>query len=139
MKSITALAAVVVTGLPPKVEMVRPLTESATSGVATVRPMGAPLPRPLALVMMSGRHAPVLDAEPLAAGASPAGLHFVADEDAAVVAHDLVDDLEIFLGRRDEAADALDGLGDEAGDAAAGAWCGSGLPYPARSCTSQVG
>ena len=86
----------------------------------TVRPMGLPLPRPLALVMMSGRHAPLLDAEPLAAGAAPAGLHFVADEDAAVIAHDLVDDLEIFLGRRDEAADALNGLGDEAGDPAAG-------------------
>ena len=80
-----------------------------------------------------GRDALLLDAEPLAAGAAPAGLHFIADEDAAVVAHDLVDDLEIFLGRRDESADALDGLGDEAGDAAAGGWCGSDLPCPARS------
>ena len=54
MKSITALAAVAVTGLPPKVEMVTPLSPSATSGLATVRPIGLPLPRPLAQVMMSG-------------------------------------------------------------------------------------
>ena len=34
MRSITALAAAVATGLPPKVEMVAPLRDAATSGVA---------------------------------------------------------------------------------------------------------
>ena len=120
MKSITALAAVAVTGLPPKVEMVTPLTASATSGCATVSPIGHAVAEALGAGHDVGRDAPLLDAEPLAAGAAPAGLHFVADEDAAVIAHDLLDDLEVFLGRRDEAADALDRLGDEAGDAAAG-------------------
>src|ERR1039458_9315893 len=54
MKSITALAAVAVTGLPPEVEMVAPFRASAISGRATVRPTGVPLPRPFALVRMSG-------------------------------------------------------------------------------------
>src|ERR1035441_6983903 len=67
-----------------------------------------------------GRDAPVLDAEPLVAGAAPGGLHFVADEDAAVVAHDALDNREIFLGRRDEARHALNRFADEAGDAAGG-------------------
>src|SRR5258708_2463044 len=57
-----------------------------------------------------GRDFPLLDAEPAFAGASPAGLYFVGDEEAAVVFDDLEDDLEIFLGRRDESADALDRL-----------------------------
>src|ERR1019366_8729655 len=65
-------------------------------------------------------HAPMLDAEPLAAGAPPAGLHLVADEDAAVIAHDLLHDLEVLPGRRDIAADALNGFGDEGRDPAAG-------------------
>ena len=120
MKSITALAAVAVTGLPPKVEMVRPVTESATSGVATVNADGAAVGQALGAGDDVRRHAVLLDAEPLAAGAPPAGLHFVADEDAAVIAHDLLDDLEVLLGRRDEAAHALNRLGDEAGDAPAG-------------------
>ena len=84
------------------------------------QPDGAAVAEALGAGHDVGRDAPLLDAEPLAAGASPAGLHFVADEDAAVIADDLLDDLEVFLGRRDEAADALDRLGDEAGDAAAG-------------------
>ena len=113
--------------------MVRPLRLSATSGVATVTPIGQPLPKPLALVMMSGRHAVMLNAEPFVAGAAPGGLHFVADEDAAVIPHDAGDDPEVFLGRRDESADALDRLGNEAGDAAGGRRCGSALPCPARS------
>src|ERR1017187_8295098 len=169
MKSITALAAVAVTGFPPKVEMVRPVTESATSGRATVRPMGLPLPRPLAPVMMSGvtphcsipNHLPpvrphpvctsslmkmppwlrtifstiwkysfggvmnpptlLLDPEPLAAGTAPSGLHFIANEDAPVVAHDLFDNLEILFRRRDESAHALDRFSNEAGHASAGA------------------
>ena len=54
MKSMTALACVAVTGLPPKVEMVDPFNASATSGRATVKPTGEPFPRLLALVMMSG-------------------------------------------------------------------------------------
>jgi hypothetical protein len=64
-----------------------------------------------------GRDTPVLDSEPLAAGAAPTGLHFIADEEAAVPAHDIGDDLEIFLRRRDEAADSLNRFHDDAGDA----------------------
>ncbi len=68
-----------------------------------------------------GNHFPVLDAEPVLAGASEAGLHFVGDEQAAIFFDGGEDNLEIFGRRGDESADALDGLGDERGDLAAGA------------------
>ena len=100
---------------------------------ATVSPIGAPLPRPLALVMMSGVTPHCSMPNHLLAGASPSGLHFVADEDAAVIAHDFRDDREIFLRRRDKAADALNRLGDEARDAARWSSCGSAPPCPART------
>src|SRR5882762_493819 len=67
------------------------------------------------------RHLPLLDAEPFLPGTAPAGLHFVADEESAVLLDDFENDLEIFLGRRDEAADPLDRFGDEGGDVSAGA------------------
>ena len=54
MMSITAFAVTLVTGLPPKVEIVSPWNESAISGLATVSPIGTPLPKPLAAVIMSG-------------------------------------------------------------------------------------
>jgi hypothetical protein len=63
----------------------------------------------------------MLDAEPLPAGAPPARLHFVADEETAVIAHDFLNDLEILFRRCDESADALNWFGDETGNAAAGA------------------
>ena len=50
-----------------------------------------------------------------------AGLHFVGDEEAAVFFHGVENDLEIFRRRSDESADALNRLGDEGGDLAAGA------------------
>ena len=68
-----------------------------------------------------GHHFPVLDAEPVLAGAAEAGLHFVGDEQAAVFFDGVENDLEIFRRRRDESADALNGLGHEGGDLAAGA------------------
>ena len=49
-----ARAATLVTGLPPNVEICRPLKLSAISGRVMVTPIGVPLARPLALVMMSG-------------------------------------------------------------------------------------
>ncbi len=67
-----------------------------------------------------GLDLPVLDAEPAFAGATPAGLDFVGDEVSAVLLDDGEGDLEVLFGRRDEAADALDGFGDHAGDAAGG-------------------
>ncbi len=67
-----------------------------------------------------GRDSPLFDAEPLIAGTSPAGLDFVTNEDAAVFADDIGDDLEVLFGRSDEAADALDGFCDHTGDAAGG-------------------
>src|SRR5205823_2796156 len=63
---------------------------------------------------------PVLDAEPLLPGAPPARLHFIGDEISAVLLHDVECDLEIFLWRRNKASNALDRLGDHAGDTAAG-------------------
>ena len=77
-------------------------------------------------------HAPLLNAEPLAAGAAPAGLHFVADKNAAVFANDVIDDREIFLRRRDESADALNRLGDKCRRCGRKWWCGSAPPHPAR-------
>src|SRR5262249_20194410 len=62
------------------------------------------------------RDFPLLDAEPFLAGASPAGLDFVSDEQSAVILHDLENDLEVFLRRSDEAAESLDRFGDERGD-----------------------
>ncbi len=118
MKSITAFAAVVVTGFPPNVEMVAPFIESAISGRAIVTPMGDPLARPFALVMMSGCTPHCSIPNHLPPVRPHAGLHFVADEHAAVFLHDVGHDREIFLGRRDEAADALDRLGDKSGDTA---------------------
>ena len=62
----------------------------------------------------------MLDAPHLAAGAPEAGLHLVADEEAAVLLHDVDGDLEVAVGRDDEAADALDRLREEAGDLTGG-------------------
>src|SRR5262249_12452308 len=62
------------------------------------------------------RDAVLLDAEPLAARASPRRLGLVANEDSAVPADDISHDAEVFPRRRDESADALYRLGDEAGD-----------------------
>src|SRR2546423_2763543 len=72
-----------------------------------------------------GSDLPLLDAEPALASASPSGLHFIGDEESAVVLDDFEDDLEIFLGRCNEAADALNRLGDEGGDLSRG----RGLDY----------
>src|SRR5258708_30859347 len=57
-----------------------------------------------------GRDFPLLDAEPALAGASPTGLYFVGDKQAAVVFNDLEYDFQILLGRRDESAYSLDRL-----------------------------
>src|SRR6266851_5719820 len=54
INSIVALAATLVTGLPPNVAMFAPWKLPAISGVVTVRPTGAPLAIPFALVIMSG-------------------------------------------------------------------------------------
>src|SRR6267142_2409616 len=63
-----------------------------------------------------GVYPPVLDTEHLAAGAAPAGLHFVADEQAAVFSNNADDLFEIFFGRHDETADALNRLGEKRSD-----------------------
>src|SRR5260221_13000888 len=62
----------------------------------------------------------LLHSPPLAAGAAPSGLDFVGDEEPAMVAGDGNGDLEVLLGRRDEAADAQDGLRHEGGNLAVG-------------------
>ena len=65
-----------------------------------------------------GHDVPILVRPVVMAGAAEAALHFVGDADAAVLADDVVHDLEELLGRRDRAADALNRLADEAGDLA---------------------
>src|SRR5439155_25266868 len=67
-----------------------------------------------------GFDAPLFDAPHLVAGAAEAGLDFVADEHAAVFLHDVVNDLEVFLRRIDDAAETLDRFADERGDLAGG-------------------
>jgi hypothetical protein len=59
----------------------------------------------------------MLDAEHLAAGATPSRLDLVADEKAAVLPDDADDLFEIFFRRRDKTADALNRLSQEGGDA----------------------
>jgi hypothetical protein len=54
------------------------------------------------------------------ASAAEAALYFVGDAEAAVFSHDVVNDLEILLGRRDDTADALHAFADEDGHFAAG-------------------
>ena len=68
----------------------------------------------------------------LPTGPAPAGLHFIADEDAAMGADDPLDDLEVFLGHRDETAHALDRFGDESDDACAGGATDELFRDPAR-------
>src|SRR3984885_57845 len=62
---------------------------------------------------------PLFDAEPFLSGAAEAGLNFVRNKQTAIFLHYAEDDLEIFRRRCDEAANALDGFGDERGDVAA--------------------
>ena len=57
----------------------------------------------------------VLQPEP-AAGAAEAGDHFVGDQQHVVARADLADAREVVGGRDDDAAGALDRLGDERGD-----------------------
>ena len=64
-------------------------------------------------------HPVVLDA-PDPPGAAKASLHLVGDEHPAVLAHDLGGDGEILRRRRDEAANPLNGLRQQAGHLAAG-------------------
>ena len=125
--------------MPPKVEIVSVLKASAISGVAIVTPQRHAVGDALGHRHDVGLDAPVLDAEHLAAGAAEAGLHLVADEDAAVLAHDVDRDLEVLRRRRDEAADALDRLGEEAGDLARWSWSGSAPRCPCAHLTSQLG
>src|SRR5882672_2666686 len=60
----------------------------------------------------------MLDAEPFVASTAPSRLHFIADEDAAVLANDRDGLFEILFGWDDEAAGAHDRFGHERGDLA---------------------
>ena len=101
MTSIVALAAAVEIGLPPKVEIVAGLQRVGDRGASRgQRRAACPFAMPFAIVMMSGSTPYVLDAPHLAAGAAEAGLHLVADEQAAVLADDVDRDLEVLLRRR---------------------------------------
>src|SRR3954467_9089390 len=126
--SSVASEAAMETGEPPKVEICAKRPASAMGAFAMVRPIGWPFAMPFALVRMSGsapncwtpHHLPPL--RPHAVSTSPA-LHgpprrlcLVGDEEAARVADDGQRDVEVFLGRHDEPADALDGLHQERGD-----------------------
>ena len=63
-----------------------------------------------------GLHAPLLYAEHLAAGAAPTRLNFIGDEQPTVLFQNRDNFLEVFFGRRDVAADALNRLRDKRGD-----------------------
>ena len=112
----TARAATEVTGLPPNVEIVSALKLVGQLGGGDRRADGNAVAHALRAGDHVRRDFPVLDAEPFLAGAAEAGLHFVGNEKAAVILHDVEDDLEIFRRRSDESADALNRLGDERGD-----------------------
>ncbi len=58
-------------------------------------------------------HAPMLDAEPVFAGASKAGLDLIADEEPPIASDDTHCDLKVFRRRGDKTAHPLDGLGQE--------------------------
>src|SRR5260370_276259 len=81
--------------------------------------MGTPLPKPLALGKSVGVVFHWRGAKHLLAGAAQAVWHLVVDEEPAVFFDDFENDLEVFLWRSDEAADALDRLGDKSGDVSA--------------------
>ena len=68
------------------------------AGVVTTAASGTPLPMPLAMVTMSGTTPSVLEAPVVLAGAAEAGLDLVGDAEPAVLADDVVDDLEIAGG-----------------------------------------
>ena len=57
-----------------------------------------------------------LDAPEVLAGASPAGLDLVGDEQDAVFVEDFLVRLEQTVGRHGESADTLDRLGDQRAD-----------------------
>ena len=59
-----------------------------------------------------GNHALRFEAPVVRARAAEAGLHFIGDAHAAGGAHVLVGVLQIAVGENDEAADALDRLGE---------------------------
>ena len=70
---------------------------------------------PLAMRDDVGNHALGLEAPVMRAGAAEAGLHFVGDANTAGGTHVFIGLFQITVGKYDEAADALDGFGDEAG------------------------
>src|SRR5467141_1516973 len=62
-----------------------------------------------------GLDAEMFGGEPFA-GAGEAGLHFIGDEENAVFAADILEELEIIARRNDEAAFAKNGFGDDGSD-----------------------
>ena len=77
--------------------------------------MGMPPPSDFAIVMRSGSMPKCSEANHLPVRAKP-GLHFVGDEEDAVLAADGVQRLEVVARRNDEAAFAEHRLGDHGGD-----------------------
>ena len=63
-----------------------------------------------------GLDLPLFYPEHLATRSAPSRLNFVADEESPVLVNDSGDLFEVLLGRRDETAHPLDGLGDERGN-----------------------
>ena len=61
-----------------------------------------------------GNDALAFESPVVGAGAAEAGLDFVGNAESAVTAHDVVGLRKVAFGEDDGAADALDGLGDEA-------------------------
>ena len=121
MTSIVASPCVMLIGLPPKVLKYTRLPSVAdTSLRAAIAAMRRAVAEALGHRDDVGRDAPILMRPVVMARAAEPALHFVGDAQAAVLADDVVDDLEILRGGRrvHDAADALNRLGDEAGDLA---------------------
>ena len=97
MTSSVASPCVIEIGLPPNVlKWTRFVITRAISGRVTHAPSGAPLPIPLAIVTRSGVTPQFSKPQKAVPGPAEAGLDLVGDAQAAVLADDVVDDLEVF-------------------------------------------
>ena len=115
-RSSVAMAAAQVTGLPPYVLPCAPRFHcSMMRRLAMTAPIGNPEPEALGARQDVGLHAPMFAREHLA-GATDARLHFVEDQQDAVLVAELAQAGEKAVGRHEIAAFALDRLDQDRRD-----------------------
>ena len=105
-------------GLPPNVLKLSAVIVSMISARATMPARVMPLPTPFREREHVGDDVVGLVAPEVFAGAAPPGLDLVGHEEDPVVRQDLLERVEEPVGRRGEAAHALDRFGDQTGDVA---------------------